>query len=336
MLLPRQDILEEVDEFIRQQAKAHNDLLAVYLCGSFLEDEHTFGGVADVDLVCVYLGDVVHPRTIHPLTQEVHLDVAHHSREEYHLPRQLRQDPWLGSALNACRVIYDPQHFMDFVIAVVRDRFWHPENTYARAQKLLVRGGHLWQEVCQADKAEETRRVGGYLRAVGHLVQAVACLSGIPLAERRFLQQYRQRAAAIGHPGLYHGALGLLGAPFVTLEELQGWEKQVEGVYLRLGEQEDAPHLHGARRAYYLGGITALLDGEAPQEALWPLLRLWTETISRLPPQDEGREAWRQACQRVQLYGEGFTERCQALEAYRQAVQEALAQWARRNGVWNV
>jgi len=52
MRITRETLLKVAQDTIARREREKRDLLAVYLCGSFLlEDDYSLGGAADVDLV---------------------------------------------------------------------------------------------------------------------------------------------------------------------------------------------------------------------------------------------------------------------------------------------
>ena len=119
---------------VAQRTRQDHSILAIYLAGSLFSGEPLLGGTADIDLFFIH-NDVVSPeREIQRLTDEVHLDIAHHGREEYTQARTLRLHPWLGHSIINCNIMHDPQHFMDFTQASVRGQFDQPENVLSRVQ----------------------------------------------------------------------------------------------------------------------------------------------------------------------------------------------------------
>ena len=76
-----------------------------------------------------------------------------------------------------------------------------------------------------------------------------------------------------------------------------------------------------------------MLAGDRPLEALWPLLRTWTAAIDLLPADAPALAVWREALERLGLWGEAFPARQAALDAYLDQVEELLEDWARANGV---
>ena len=171
-----------------------------------------------------------------------------------------------------------------------------------------------------------------YLKAVDHAANAVALLTGGPLAERRFMLQFQGRAAAAGAPGLAAGLLGLLGGAQVdaaTLREfLAGWEKTFI-------DAANRNHVHASikapRLAYYKLAFEAMLAGESPQSILWPLVNTWTRAAAVVPPTHQPK--WQAACEILGLTGAVFNERLEGLDRFLDTIEEMLDNMAARNGL---
>src|SRR4030065_248281 len=129
----RESLLKNAQEFVAEQVRKDFQILAAYLCGSVLEEENLLGGTTDIALFFVRLNEPVVKREIRRLTDEVHLDIAYLDQKEFRQARQLRVHPWLGPALKDARVLYDPQHFMDFTVAGGRGQVTRADHTAARA-----------------------------------------------------------------------------------------------------------------------------------------------------------------------------------------------------------
>jgi hypothetical protein len=272
-------------------------------------------------------------REIVGLTDEVHLDIAHHYQGEYNQVRGLRTHPWLGPLLNGCKILYDPQHFMDFIQASVRGQFDRPDNVLERARKQVEVARNIWHKHQGAICLSELQDVEAYFRAVVHAANAVAGLSGPPLAERRFLLGFPSRAEAVDRPGLYPGLLGLLGTPRLEEDSLGRWLSMWQVAYQGIPAEKAPARLHPKRFSYYQEAFNAMMSGSQPETILWPLLKTWTTAVSFFHETSAERLNWRQACGRLGLLGEGLAERYQALDAYLDLVDEILEVWGEAAGV---
>ncbi len=318
---------------VAQRTRRDRSLLTIYLAGSLFAGDPLLGGTADIDLFFIHDERVSPEREIQRLTDEVHLDIAHHGRDDYNPARTLRQHPWMGYGIINCMIMYDPQHFMDFTQASVRGHFNQPENVLSRVQNQAEHARQIWLELHDQKGEPELEQVSNYLRAVGQVANAVACLTGPPLTDRRFLLQFPDRAAAVGRSGLYAGLLGLLGGAQVEQEGLKAWIEAWEEAFLAIPPEKATARLHPDRFAYYRRAFEKLVSGDSPQDVLWPLLRTWLKAIKLLPDDNPQVDIWREAFSGIGLLGPDFREKVAALDAYLDNVEELLDEWGQARGI---
>jgi hypothetical protein len=332
MRITREALLKLAQDTATQRARGDLDILAVYLHGSLLDDEPLLGGTADIDLFFVHNDEPVIEREIVRISDEVHLDITHYARRLYRQTRELRLHPWLGPTLYGCKILYDPQHFMDFTQASVRGQFNRPDQVLGRVMPQVEKARQIWLSLTSPRGGPDSETVSLYLRAVGLIANAIAGLSEKPLTERRLLIGFPKRAEAVGHPGLYPGLLGLLGGPTVDASAMRAWLPGWRMAVDALSGDEISPRLSPPRRPYYFRAFDAMLDGEQPLGILWPLLRTWTQAVSILPEDSPAHGPWKEAVTHLGLLGEAFPSREAALDAYLDQVEELLEDWARENG----
>jgi len=334
MRINRQTLCKIAEDTAAQRARRERDLLSVYLCGSVLEGDYLLGGTTDIDLVFIHADTPADEREIVRLTDDVHLDIAHFPQKDFRQTRMLRLHPWLGPAIFGCKVLYDPQHFMDFTQASVRGQFERPDYVLERARQQVDDARQIWMSF-YTDMPDQPgpQELSLYLKAVEQAGNGLASLFGAPLTERRFLVNYRKRAETAGRPGLYAGILGLLGAQNVEVDAIQVWLAAWQVCLEALPSGKIPLRLHAARIPYYRRAFEAILDSDQPLSVLWPLLSTWTAAISYLPGDQDRTAAWHKACQYLGLLGGGFAERVEALDAYLDTVEEVLEDWGRANGV---
>lgn len=334
----RETLVKTVQDFVAERLRQDYQILAAYLCGSLLAEEFLLGGMADIDLFFVCLEEPALKREIRQLTENLHLDIAFLGQREFRHARQLRVHPWLGPALKEARVVHDPQHFLDFTIAGVRGQYERADHTYARASQLAGRARRMATELQDSRAPSSPANLQLYLRAVAHCANAIALLSGPPLTERRLLQQFPARAAAVSHPGLYPGLLGLLGAFRLEVACLAVWIEDWQAAFLATGQVQGSAgtplaRLHPLRRRYYQGAFESLLNSPQPENLLWPLLNTWTLAVNVLEGETDHHQKWEEALTDLELAGPAFSERQAALQAYLDNVEETLRDWKRQNGV---
>jgi hypothetical protein len=333
MRITRDLLLKNVNDTVAQRTRADRSILSVYLSGSLLGDDYLLGGSADIDLAFIHLDDPSQEREIVRLTDDVHLDIAHYSQKVFRHPRSLRQHPWLGPTIFSCKVIYDPQHFMDFAQASVRGQFDLPETVLSRVHSQLEHARQMWLGFdTQMPPDPGPQDVSRFLRAVDHAANAIASLSGAPLTERRFLLDFPTRAEAINRPNFQPALLGIVGAPYVDAAALLSWLEDWQAAYTALPPASTPARLHPHRRNYYQLAMRAMLQGGQPHAALWPMLRTWSLSTGLLPADSPCQPAWRAACERLGLLGVKLPERIQALDAFLDMAEEAVERWAQSAG----
>ncbi|MFH1634469.1 MAG: hypothetical protein ABIG63_10755 [Chloroflexota bacterium] len=318
---------------VEKLTRVDHSILAAYLTGSLVTEENPLlGGTADIDLIFIHIGEPQTSREILRLTDEVHLDIAHHPQRDYLWRRELRVHPWMGPAISEAIVMYDPQHFLDLTRASVQGLFHQADNMLKRSLPLIAHAREIWLNFQLTSPDPGPEAIFDYLRVLGRAANAIALLGGDPLTERRFLLNFPDRVEAIGRPVMYAGLLGLLGAPRVDAEILASWLPAWETTLDALPQVGRHPRLHPYRKSYYLQAFQAILGSGQPQNILWPLLRTWTLAARSLPESDPVIQKWRDACQHLGLLGPDFAERITALDAYLAQVEEAIDAWARENG----
>jgi hypothetical protein len=316
-----------------QRSQADLGVLAVYLQGSLLSGDPLLGGAADIDLFIVHNENSPERRELVRMTEDVHIDIAHHPRTLYRQTRELRLDPWMGPTIYWGKILYDPQHFMDFTQASVRGQFNQPDNVIARARLQSNNARQTWFSLQEHPSTAGIEESYLYLQAVKNAANAIASLNGPTLSERRFLLQFPERAEACGNPGLTAGLIGLLGGSELEAETLPSFLPQWEAAFQALSDERRPPKLHLCRLHYYRRAFEAILNGPSPLAALWPLIYTWTTAVRLIPAEASAYASWQKAGELLGLIGPTFEERVRALDIYLDQVEEILDKWAERNGV---
>lgn len=325
------------DDFIQKRLRTERDILAVYLHGTVLTDEPAMGGAADIDLFFIHVNPVPVRHEIERITDDIHLDIAHHERGEYNRTRQLRVHPWMGPVVNSYRILYDPQHFLNFTQAGVRAQFDRPENVLARARQRQSQARQIWLNYQLQLPEPGPERFSGYLDAVVSAAQAVALLSGLPMTERRLLVQFGERAQAVDQPGMQAGLIGLLGGANFNAEKLGSWLPEWKNAFAGLPAEKAPVRLRAQRFNYYWRAFETFKDDEHAKLALWPLLRTWTDLV--LSSKDvegvgpEALAAWQEVTAQLELTGDAFEARLAALDAFLDRVEETLEAWGQVRGI---
>jgi hypothetical protein len=329
-----QNMLQKIaHDTVEKSVIEDRTIMAIYLQGSLLGDDPLMGNTADIDLFFIHSEEVGAEREIIRISDEVHLDISHHSHRVYRQPRELRLHPWLGPAVYGCKAMYDPQHFIDFTQASVRGQFNDPENVLIRVQKQAAHAREMWEQLNDQAHEPTIEDVSLYLRSLEHAANAISGLNGRCLTERRFLTQLQQNAGTVGKPGVQAGFLGLLGGTDLEADRMRSWLVEWVETYAKLPGIQAPMRLHPCRILYYQRAIEELLDGPAPAHALWPLWHTWTDMLRVLPENSSSQPAWREAGAALGLLGEAFHAKVDGLDAFLDQVEEILEGWARLNGV---
>jgi hypothetical protein len=333
MRINRDSLLRIVRDTVNQRTRANRAILAVYLHGSLLDDNYLMGGTADIDLFFIHADTVSSPREIVHLSNDVHLDIAHHLHRDYRNTRQLRLHPWMGPTIKTCQIQFDPQHFLDFTQASVRGQYNRPEFVVERSRKQIESARKIWVSLDELEHEPGVQEVLLYLKALENAANSIASLSGLPLTERRFLQRLPDAFEAAQRPGLYPGLLGLLGAPAADADAIQAWIPAWQAAYQALGPDQAPARLHPARFPYYQKAFISLFEHDQPQAVLWPLLRTWSLAIAAMTDAGDHFTTWQNSLGQLGLVGGTFSERVDGLDAYLDMIEETLDNWAALNGV---
>jgi hypothetical protein len=340
MRITRETLIRIAKETAQKRALADPRLVAAYLTGSLRTENPFLGNSTDIDIVLVHTGQPNVRREIVPVTPEIHLDIVHNPRSEYEKPKELRIHPWLGPELYNPLPLYVTQHFFEFVQAGVRAEYDEPINVLARARRNAEHARQIWSGL-QLRQETGPARLLLYLKSINHAANAIALLTGGPLAERRFMPQFQERAEAVGAPGLVAGLTGLLGGTrveMVTLNEFMvEWEKTFieaanrKKVHTPSGNRAYLASIAMPRLAYYKRSFETLLAGESPQSALWPMFHTWTLSALILPSTHQSK--WLAACETLGLTGEPFNERLEELDRFLDTIEELLENIATSQGL---
>lgn len=324
---------ERLVELARREVEARlqtDHLVAAYLIGSVAGGEPVLGGAADIDIVMIHDESPSSRREVVPLSEDVHLDIAHHGRERYAQPRQLRVDPWLGPAVYAPIPLYDRDHLFEWAQAAARGQYLRPDHVVQRAAALLAAGRRH-----RADLATTTHWLTTYVAGVTAAANAVASLDSAPACGRRTLLLLEARLVQAGHPELAPEVLHLLGAEALPDQPVEQWLEAWSLAYDACARFSGDPVLSPHRRAYYRKGIQALLTSDSAPAALLPWLQTWDRVFSTLEAFDlqaDHLDAWHSARAALQLASDDAARRADELETFLDRVEVILENWESEHG----
>ncbi|MFZ3070001.1 MAG: hypothetical protein WA110_02620, partial [Anaerolineaceae bacterium] len=175
-----QDLLIKfAKDHIAKRLRQPNDIVAIYLAGSVLTPEPLIGGTTDVDMVFVHKENPPVEREVLRVSYEISLDIQHHHQSFYTYHRRLRLNPWLGHALcSHTSILYDNEHWLEFIQAGVSSQFNTPETIYARAQIIADKARQLWFELEDPQELPFIVWTDLYFKAVGTAANVLAVLDG--------------------------------------------------------------------------------------------------------------------------------------------------------------
>lgn len=333
MRITPQILLNLAQDTVDKRKRTEWDLLSVYLIGSLVSSDPLLGGTADIDLVFVHNNEPETHREVVSVSDDVHLDILHYARTDLQAGRKLRDHPFLGPEIFHCQILYDPQHFMDFVQAGVRGLYSRPDYVLGRAQALLDSSRKLWREMAFGQEPYSPTLVSSYLDAVECAANSFASLTGPPLPVRRLLAGLPSRAEAAGKPGLDQGVVGLLGGGGIELDQLRLWIPDWQAALEDAGKLTASPiDLLHPRPKYYGQAVAVYLEQGAGPEALWPILRTWTQAAGVVPEKGKHRRLWMEALADLSLSQDEFEDRLVALDAFLDTLEENYESWAVAHG----
>ncbi len=336
MRVTRESLIRIAKETAQERAFNDRGIVAAYLTGSLLSAEDPMlGGTTDIDLVLVHGGSPAASREIVKLTPDYHVDIRHRAKSDFKSPRELRADPLLGYEMYDPQLLYEREKFFEFFQAGLRAgfEFQAPSLVLARSRKLLAQARKGWMDLSDIRPEQAgALQVRQFLRALTFAANTVAELSGGPLAERRFLLDFPARAQAADLPDFTATMFNLLGASQVEAAAVSHWLPAWKTSFLAAAESAKVDQsIHAARLNYYEKAMRALLEGDMPLTALWPLIQTWT--LAAMVLDEAQAKPWHVACQELGLLGAGFEARVGGLDRYQDDIEARLDEIAVANGL---
>jgi predicted nucleotidyltransferase len=333
MRVTRESLLRIAKETAQERAYNDPDIIAAYLTGSLLNVDPMLGGTADIDIVFVHKNKPQQSREFVKLTSDFHLDISRRARDEFKSPRELRSDPWLGYEMYDPILLYEREKFFDFVQASLRAGFdfEQPPLMLQRCRKLLSHGRQIWTDLTEVDSAGP-KEIRKFMKSIFHVLNAVAELSGPPIQERRLLLEFPARAEAAQKSAVTTSAFGLIGINHVDAEKVKSWISDWKSAFKLASEKDGVDvRINMTRLNYYEKAIVAMLAGDIPMSALWPLFHTWTLSAEVLD--GDHFNFWQNAANELGLLGAGFAEHVDGLDHFIDEIEIVLDEVARENGI---
>lgn len=325
------DKLIELGRREAEQRAAIGDVISGYIIGSVARNQAIFGGTADIDLVLIHEGQPPTPREVVHLSDQVHLDIIHHSRELYAQPRELRVHPWIGPSICEPIFLYDPQHLFEWAQASARGMFFRSDHVHSRAHAFLQRARQA-----KAVLNFSNRWLKTYTRAVLEAANAAVSLTGFPVAGRRLVLDLERASHELNQLQIYKGFFRLIGAENVNGWNLPDMLSTWARTYDLAGEISSDPDLSPCRRSYYLSGFQELAESNRPEAVLWTLLTTWENALQALEAAGKAEQhlpAWEAILERLRLSPATANARSEELEHYLDQIENFIEAWAHMSGV---
>jgi hypothetical protein len=335
MRITRELLHKFAQQTVNARLRSEPDIHAAYMMGSIIRENPLLGGTADIDIVLVHKYSAPSDRECVSITPDVSLDIFHKVREDYTDHRAFRQDPWMGYPLTHYNIIlYDSNHWLEFIQSSVNAEFHRPDNVLARVRKFSTKARDQWFSLFQQPSNTQEAWLDRYLITLSLAANSVSGLIGPPLTRRRFLQTFEERVEDIGVPKILAGLFGLFGFSDSQNEELLTWIDAFKEDLTYLSENSVPPaHLVPCRHSYYTSGIEALAKSDAPAQAIWPLLRTWLDVHLALNKPGPNTDTWNSLLSSLNLSEEHFVDKSEALDAYLDSVEIVIETWEDTYGI---
>jgi hypothetical protein len=191
-------------------------------------------------------------------------------------------------------------------------------------------------DLTELDVPAGPKEVRKYMKSLFHALNAIVELSGPPIQERRLLLEFPARAETAQKTAMVTTAFGLIGANNVDAEKVKGWVSDWKSAFKlasadSTGKKKVDVRINLTRLNYYEKAVKAMLEGEIPLAALWPLFHTWTLSAEVL--EGDHLKFWQNAAGELGLLGEGFTEHVEGLDHFIDDIEVALNDIAIANGL---
>jgi hypothetical protein len=329
MRIDRDTLIDLAREESERRAKT-GDVISSYLIGSVARGDHMLGDTTDIDIVMIHGRTPEIEREIVPIADMVHFDIAHHDRDLYQPPRELRIHPWLGPPITEPVFLFDPDHFFEWAQAGARGQFFRADNTLARANAFLDMA-----RLTQSRLPTSGRWLRTYMHALIEGANAIATLHRFPAAGRRILLDLEDACRTVGFDDVYPAVISLIGAQGLESNDLDEYLQDWERAYSVAAAEQPDSIINPTRWNYYHAGVTALQESGNAQAALWPMLETWERALNLLQMMNRAaphRPAWEACLEKLDLSDSRRALRQEQLDHFLDRMDSLVEQWAERVG----
>ncbi len=328
MRITKDLLLATAKDAVKRTLFNSNDIVCAYLTGSIIREDPLLGGTTDIDLFYVHSVDVEINRELVPVAEDYHLDITHLSQSYFSQPRKLRTDAWVGSFL--CHypiVLFESNHWFDIIRSAVFANFFQPVNIIQRVTPFIEEARRDWVTLQRQGSDLDDEFMHTYLKAIKNAANAVACLTYVPLTDRRVLIDFPAAALGVQMPGLTGGLIDLIVPPDPIEPDWETWLANWNIAFSSIQQIGNTPLSYSEmRRSYYEKAIFSLKD-ENNQAALWILLWTWSFMSSRLPKNGSSQKGYMDLLGQLMLSPDHFSDRVDGLDQFLEAVEEIIERW---------
>lgn len=334
MKITKDLLLLTAKEAVKRALFDSNDIVCAYLAGSIVREDPLIGGTTDIDLFYVHSIDSPAKRELVSIAEDYHLDISHLSQSYFSQPRKLRTDAWVGSFL--CHypiVLHETNHWFDYVRSAVFANFFQPSNIIVRVTPFIEEARRNWVSLQNQRVDFEQDFIHVYLKSIKNAANAIACLTSVPLTDRRMLIDFPMAALGVQMPGLTGGLIDLIVPPDPIEPDWESWLNNWNIAFSSIQQINDTPLSYSEiRRPYYEKAILGLKD-ENNQAALWLLLWTWSLLSSRLPKNGSSQKGYQDLMGQLMLDSDHYLERIDGLDQFLDAVEETINKWKASAGL---
>ena len=333
MHITRDLLINAARDFVTKSVKADRSITAVYLTGSLLTDNPLLGGTTDIDLVFIHDISPIVPREIQRFTDEITLDIYHHNQVLYDQPRQLRVDPTLGPPINSTRIIlHDTQHWFEYTQAIITAQFNRADYQAERIRKLATDARAEWWRL-EGKEIPSPKEMISFVNSVEHATNAMACISGLPLTERRFMLGLAERCQAVENPQFALALAALMGFTTFDFSMLEEWIKRWSTVWSAPDNPSSLPPaVHPYRKLYFSNAVQSYFDDGQLESCLWIMLKTWTTFTSFLSSRATAGKEYPVFLSCLGFDKSSFSNKISALDSFLDAGEDIINQWVEAVG----
>jgi hypothetical protein len=329
MRITRDALLKLAKDTVQKRFAPDINVTAVFLIGSLRPDHAVVDAATDVDLLVIHNGELPRDREIVKLSNEYHLDILYEPSSLYAQPRELRSEGWRGWAMWDPQLLFQRGRFFEYTQSVVRAQFEQPENLIKRARFFSVPAREAWYAMQLDTESASPLKL---LNVAGNAANALVSLNGAPIAERRILADFPERAQSLGQDDLIQGLFACVAAS-ANAQSITRWLPAWENAFRAAAQAPGDLRLHSARLGYYKAAIEAQLASNLPSAALWPMLYTWALAADNENFNEDQTRDWEAVCVEMGLNPQAHAERLQAQDVFLDRLEEILEQVAVDNGV---